>query len=513
MHQNGKRNSLVTLCLLFLLGILLIFSLLPRGTATAQDQPDPVAAVKTDDANEESLDPVVGSPVTGNYCRASGGVGLRVDSIGSFAMDVTGQPVHAYVYWAGRYPSDGVGDNAVQIAINGGTPLMITADQSRQSKLDNSKTYYTYQSVNLVNDVRFTGLLTGAFTVTAGGLQSAGVVTNEGYGIGLVVISAEPSCPSSQVSLYYGLDSFAQAFGGELGPNSEALCLQFLAEITARTLDFDTFIGGATGMNALWYLVGSGTPPTELIANQSGSILDGPPLTALPPLISNVGQQWDHYSNAVVIPAGATFACFQFESVVPLVLNNTQSTSAVWVNFVAQLFTNSVTPLATPTATPTNVVILPAGTATPTNTPTPQPQPSFTLDISINPANPQPGENIVYTLEYANTGQVTLNNLVLRLTIPAHTTFNSSASTADWICNGTGPGSICEFNLGDVEAGEQGTVLFVVTLDPIIAALTEIVLTVQAHNADRTIDLEVSSDAITIIGQQGFRFFLPLISK
>lgn len=484
------------------------------------DDDDNNGGGENENEGDDNLDPVKGYPVSGNYCKASGGVGLTFDSAGTFPMNITGQPVRAYLYWAGRYPSSSAGDNAVQISINGGLPLIIIAEQTQHAKLGDGTTYHTYQSANLVNDVRFTGLLTGDFTVTAWGLRSAGLATDEGYGIGLVVISEDQSCPEGQISLFYGLDSFVHTGSGELGPNSDTLCVQFPAAATPRMLDFDTFVGGAEGVNALWHLVGSGTPPKELITNHLGTILDGPPLTALSPLVSNTGQQWDRYTNKVAIPAGATFACFQFESVAPVLPNGAPGTSAVWVNFVAQLFTNNGTSTATPTATPTPSVTTQAtvptvpATPTPTATQTPQGQPGFTLDISIDPANPQPGEDIIYTLEYENTGQVTLNNLVLRLTIPAQTTFNRDASTDGWICNGTGPGSICEFNLGNVEAGEKGTVLFVVTLDANLAALTEpIILTVQAYDADRTIEVEANSDVITTIKRQGFRSFLPIVNK
>lgn len=71
-----------------------------------------------------------------------------------------------------------------------------------------------------------------------------------------------------------------------------------------------------------------------------------------------------------------------------------------------------------------------------------------------------PGDNIVHSLTYANTGQVMLRNLVLRLTLPAQATFTSSASSSGWQC---GVDSVCSFNLGDVGPGEQGIVLFVVT--------------------------------------------------
>lgn len=429
-------------------------------------------------------------------------------------MNVTGRPVRAYLYWAGRYPSNSGGDDQVQIAINGGAPIVIKADKSRKSDIGNGTTYYTYQSANLVNDVRFTGLLSGAFTVTAWGLRSANLPTDEGYGIGLVVISEDPSCPYGQLDMFYGLDSFdvqfqavaasmAQQSLSELGPNSEVLCVQFDPVATARTLDIQAFIGGAEGVNAIWYRTGTGIPPTELIANAAGTVLDGPPVTVVSPFIADVGQQLDNYTNSLTIPANTTYACFQLESVPPITPDSAPGTSAVWINFVSFLFTPAVAP-----------TLLPVPTLSTPVTPTPTPQASFTLNIAVDPVAPNPGDTIIYTLNYRNAGQITLKNLILRLTIPAYSTFDSTQSSQGWLCNGTTAGSVCEYKLGNVQPGQAGTVLFAVTLDQsIVNATNTIVLGVQAQDTDRLINVNATIEVTIVSGQQSSQSFLPLIDR
>lgn len=492
----------------------------PTNTSTSTPTKTPTKSsgdptnTPTPTSTGESLDPIEGSPFFGNFCKASGGVGLKETSTGDFTMNVTGRPVRAYLYWAGRYPSNSGGDDQIQIAINGGTPIVIKADKSRKSDLGNGTTYYTYQSANLINDVRFTGLLSGAFTVTAWGLRSANLPTDEGYGIGLVVIGEDASCPFGQLNLLYGLDSFDEQLGtvmasaaqqsqDEFGPNSEVLCVQFDPVATARTLDFQAFVGGAEGVNAIWSLTGTGILPTELIANGTGTVLDGPPVTAVSPFIANVGQQLDNYTNSLTIPASATYACFQLESAPPITPATAPGTSAVWVNFVGFLFT----PVVTPTVTPVSTLPPPA-------TPTATPQAAFTLNVTAEPANPNPGDTIIYTLAYVNASQVTLNNLVLRLTIPDFTTFDSVKSSPGWICNSTAAGGICEYNLGTVQPGQTGTLLFAVTLDQDMTNATgPIVLGVQARDVNNLINVTTTTEVTIVTGQQSSRIFLPLIDR
>ncbi|MEP7293183.1 MAG: ice-binding family protein [Chloroflexota bacterium] len=71
------------------------------------------------------------------------------------------------------------------------------------------------------------------------------------------------------------------------------------------------------------------------------------------------------------------------------------------------------------------------------------------------------GDAIPYTLTYQNTGDVALNNVIITETIPAGTTFNAGASTPGWNC----AGSVCTINVGTLQPGQSGSVVFVVMVD------------------------------------------------
>ena len=298
------------------------------GTVTPTPTPTDDGDDDGDDGTSaEGFDPIGGSLV-GNYCLATGGIGLRANPNGAFAVNVVGTPVHAYLVWVGRYP-DNSPDNDIQVSIHGGLPITVVAADDRQSELPGGVSYFTFLSMNLVNNPSFAGLLTGALNITVSGLNSGNAPGNEGYGVGLLIVSSGPTCPIGQIDLAYGLDSFfddgtvsaaavtaLMAPQGSLGPNSAVPCVEFPAAGASRTMNIQSFVGGVdpSQTNALWYATGAGAPPTELIANSAGMVFDGPPVTVASPFTSNLGPQLDNYTNSIVVPAGATFACFQIES-------------------------------------------------------------------------------------------------------------------------------------------------------------------------------------------------------
>jgi uncharacterized repeat protein (TIGR01451 family) len=98
----------------------------------------------------------------------------------------------------------------------------------------------------------------------------------------------------------------------------------------------------------------------------------------------------------------------------------------------------------------------------------------------------EPGNTLVYTLTYANNGNQIAGGVIVTETVPAHTTFNQTASTPGWTCNhGAAAGTVCTFPLGDVIAG--GTLIFAVDIVlPFPLEVTEItnqvVIGAGAHN-------------------------------
>ena len=246
-------------------------------------------------------------------------------------------------------------------------------------------------------------------------------------------------------------------------------------------------------------------------------VLDGPPVTVDSPFSNNVGSQFNSYNNSIAVPAGATFACFQIESA-PTDLSN--ATEAVWITFASQLL-GAAAPTVTPT--PTNTPIVPP-TNTPTATTTGVPTlptvptvptvpsvPGLTIDIAVEPLNPVPGDNLIFTVSYTNSGSVTVPNVQLTFTVPDNTTFNSSASTAGWNCTGTTPGSVCRFNLGNVDPGESGKVRFVVTVNTLVsAANNRIQVTAKlVDNAGKV----YSEKTMTVFANAPVRMFVPFANK
>jgi uncharacterized repeat protein (TIGR01451 family) len=56
----------------------------------------------------------------------------------------------------------------------------------------------------------------------------------------------------------------------------------------------------------------------------------------------------------------------------------------------------------------------------------------------------EPGDTIVYTLTYTNTGSVAATGVVITETVPATTTFVMTASTPGWNCpDGSPAGTPC----------------------------------------------------------------------
>lgn len=147
--------------------------------------------------------------------------------------------------------------------------------------------------------------------------------------------------------------------------------------------------------------------------------------------------------------------------------------------------------------------------------PTAPPAPAFQLSIRVEPTSPKPNENLSFALNYTNTGNVTLNNLVLSLTVPTHSKFNAGASTPGWDCpHDSGPGAICRFNLGSVAPGIHGEIRFVVTMDSVLPLnATQIETTVTITDGDGNI-LNGTGDKVAIdVTQPSRNIYLPMFSR
>ena len=91
-------------------------------------------------------------------------------------------------------------------------------------------------------------------------------------------------------------------------------------------------------------------------------------------------------------------------------------------------------------------------------------------------ATTTPGGTVVYTLDYANNGNVGATGVVITETVPANATFDLAGSTVGWSCADNAPAAtVCTFNVGAMAAGATGSVAFAVTVDaPLPATVDEI---------------------------------------
>lgn len=91
-----------------------------------------------------------------------------------------------------------------------------------------------------------------------------------------------------------------------------------------------------------------------------------------------------------------------------------------------------------------------------------------------------PGQTISYTLSYENIGSQDATGVVITETVPANSTFNTGASNPAWSCGGVTAGSVCTFTVGNVNAGDSGSVVFAVDVDdPLPQNVTQILNSVN----------------------------------
>jgi len=90
------------------------------------------------------------------------------------------------------------------------------------------------------------------------------------------------------------------------------------------------------------------------------------------------------------------------------------------------------------------------------------------LYINKTPDSPtkNPGQDITFSLNYANNGNKTSTGIIITETVPANTTFVSTGSTAGWSCPNASPaGSTCNFTLTSLAPSQTGSLTFVVKIN------------------------------------------------
>jgi len=200
--------------------------------------------------------------------------------------------------------------------------------------------------------------------------------------------------------------------------------------------------------------------------------------------------------------------------------------------------TATVTPTPIATVTPTMTVEVIPTERVATLTPIPQATPTATLaewvDLMLvkqaHTAQIEAGGLLSYTLTYSNSGSAPAGAVVITETVPAHTTFVATQSSADWDCaNGATAGSTCLYRLAELRPSESGVLTFVVKIDDGISAETIIYNSARIGSLHSMLEpiLANNVDALTVSVRQPtalteenepsqarrYQSFLPIVRK
>jgi uncharacterized repeat protein (TIGR01451 family) len=101
--------------------------------------------------------------------------------------------------------------------------------------------------------------------------------------------------------------------------------------------------------------------------------------------------------------------------------------------------------------------------------------PVLSLTKSYSGPPLQAGASLAFDLAVGNTGNQVATGVLLRETVPAHTTFTPSASSPDWSCSSPAAGSSCTLTLATLAPGETAHRTFaVVVVDPLPPGVSQV---------------------------------------
>jgi hypothetical protein len=255
---------------------------------------------------------------TGNYRVFNNGVG--VSSTGGDGtienVNITGPVAKAYLYWIGaNIPAADVStDDTVYFGVEGMPGTDVMADNSYVIPFERP-----FAPGAFFWNANHSAFVADVTQLIQPGMNNYSITEFDmdiEFGVGLQVVYEDDSAPLSEIAIHQGHDF---AFLG--WNNAEELNRTDVVTHTFAPTDFDRvlqvtfFSGGGEDTDRpdqLWSLTGihddPGDLPDELITNNLGNVIDTNPLEA------DNGEEWDTVVKEVLIPAGETFASFQFES-------------------------------------------------------------------------------------------------------------------------------------------------------------------------------------------------------
>lgn len=250
---------------------------------------------------------------TGKFQLTMAVVGvLGVPSATAF-VDVPGTPADAYIIWTARYVTE-PGDTTVDIIVNGGAMQEVEATHGWHHTSICCNLYAVYLAPLDISELN-----TGMNEVEI--FNFAGPNIGQPYGATVAVISTDPSFPEGVVSLQVGLDGFFYQYRPPEGADSAVVCEVFPAALAEdHFLELDLVVSGVdepNRPNRIWYQIGSGPTPTNLVGAPDAIVIDSGTSSPYPLSGSNNQnnqEDIDHFELLTVAPTGSEWACAQIES-------------------------------------------------------------------------------------------------------------------------------------------------------------------------------------------------------
>lgn len=248
----------------------------------------------------------------GNYGTVHAGVGtLLTDGTGTISgVTVPGTVTKAFLYWVGRNgpATDLSSDPTITLTRSGDAGISVTADVMTDVSL---LPYWNHNHIAFIADVTdYVAAGTFDYMISDFHMSSAE------YGVGLQIVYEDAGLPETEVSIFQGHDFAYRNWAGPEGLDVTSV-VNYTFEPTDhdRVLDLAFIVAGGEATvrsEQLWFATGThdvpGDLPTELVTSGLGTVLDSDPLVA------GDGQTWDTWTGQIVVPAGSTYASFQFES-------------------------------------------------------------------------------------------------------------------------------------------------------------------------------------------------------
>ncbi len=349
------------------------------------------------------------------YQVAVAGVGMAGKSEGIIHLPLpsTATVYKAYLYWTGNDPFDG-GDGTIQFegsTFNAGDAHTEQIGGPAFWSTNNFAFAYRADVTDLVSPTKTDYTFTDPF---AGDPNQFDIP----YGAALVVIYQDSAIAHpTLVETWEGMDI---AQGSDSPPGSEGIApirFDFQPAAVDRTLNLTTVVGG-TGTNTdgakVYYLVGSGTPPSGDIYSNPNAIV-----RTIPPAEDDAYMTT--YDDAITVPAGAEWVIVQVQSPDP---------NGDYLHWLAETFEmQAACPRVDVTKTRTS------------------------------PALVHNGDNVVFRIDVTNTGNTRLDIVPLRDTYDdTYLQFSSASIAPDSQSAGTLVWNDITTALGDIAPGETKSI-------------------------------------------------------